>query len=82
MFVRTKQWIKQGEEITVDYFDYNQHFYHRQEFLQDKFGFECKCELCVLDKMTLPVINDILESKMTIFKILIERRGSNDKIIS
>ncbi|KAK2743435.1 hypothetical protein FQN57_004900 [Myotisia sp. PD_48] len=43
--IHATRYISVGEEITFSY-DRGEEFTPRRQFLQDKFGFDCTCELC------------------------------------
>ena len=42
--------IREGEEITIMYLPTTSAYEERQRFLQEKFKFDCKCELCLLPR--------------------------------
>ena len=50
IFVFSDKLIKKNEEITTSYVDCNEEYRKRQEKLKKFYGFECQCELCLMEK--------------------------------
>ena len=48
--IHALQDIREGEEITITYLPTTPAYAERQRFLQEKFKFDCKCELCLLPR--------------------------------
>ena len=48
--IHTLQDIEEGEEITIMYLPTTSAYTERQHFLQEKFKFDCNCELCLLPR--------------------------------
>lgn len=46
MMVYAVKDIKQGEEITLSYYDPLEDYINREEHFQQTYGFACKCDLC------------------------------------
>ncbi|KLO16793.1 hypothetical protein SCHPADRAFT_937655 [Schizopora paradoxa] len=55
MLVRALRDIKDGEEITVPYFDPALPYQRRQEICQFSYGFVCRCPLCEFSKRIVPI---------------------------
>ena len=50
VFIFTERKIKKNEEITTSYIETTEEYSKRQEKLKKFYGFECQCELCLIEK--------------------------------
>jgi hypothetical protein len=70
--------IEEGQEITITYLSCITEYAERQRYLQDKFFFDCKYELCSL----LPTQRKESDLRLNKIKSIDEAIGDLDEIIS
>jgi hypothetical protein len=70
--------IEEGQEITITYLSCTTPYAERQRFLQEKFIFDCKCELCSL----LPAQREESDLRLSKIRSIDEAIGDLDEIIS
>ena len=78
IFVFTDKLIKKDEEVTTSYVDFNEEYKKRQEKLKKFYGFECQCELCLLEKKKFEQMPEIKNKVSNYINELLDLINNSD----
>ena len=83
VFIFTERLIKKNEEITTSYTESTEEYKKRQEKLKKYYGFECQCELCLVEKnkfIEKPEIKNKISSYINELITLINNPKNENKL--